>query len=206
MPRVALLLLCLVVLVAAGTQLLLPTVLEGRVADRLERGGGSAHVSLHALPAARLLFDHGDSLKVEGRDLRLQLRGRGELLDRLDGFDQVRVRIDRATAPPLAVRSFSLTRPEEGRAYAVRLTGTTSPRDVARFLGSRAAGGLGGLAGDLAAGALPSGGRSRIPLAVAATVRSRDGHRQVTSSRGTVAGVPAGPLVGLVMDAVVREL
>jgi hypothetical protein len=198
MPRVVVILAVFVALLAVGSELLLPPVLEGKAAGRLERGGGDAHVSLRAFPAARLLFDHGSSLKVEGHRLRLTLGGRGEVLDRLDGFDEVRVRLDHASAPPLAVRSFSLTRRHEGGDYAVRMSGTTTPRDVARFLG--------GLVGDLAAGALPGGGREQVPLDMSATVRSQDGRRQVVSSRGTVAGVPAGPLVGLVLDAVVRRL
>ena len=78
------------------------------------------------------------------------------------------------------------------------MSGTTTPRGVARFLG--------GLVGELAAGALPGGGRVPVPVDVAATVRSRNGEREVVSSRGTVAGVPAGPLVGVVLDAVVRRL
>jgi hypothetical protein len=206
MPRVAVLLVGFAALLALGCQLLLPPLLEGKAADRLERGGGSARVSLKALPAARLLFNHGDSLEVDGHDLRLELGGRGKLLDRIDGFDEVRVRLHSVAASPFEVRAFSLTRAEEGGDYSVHMTGTTSPREVARFLGSRAAGGLGGLVGDLTAGALPLEGRNRIPMDLAARVRSREGRRQVLSARGTVAGLPAGPLVGFVMDAVVRRL
>ena len=198
MPRVAVLLVGLAALLAVGSQLLLPPLLEGRVADRLERGGGDADVSLRSLPAVRLLFHHGSSLKVEGHDLRLPLGGREQVLDRLDGFDEVRVRLHRVRVTPLAMRSFSLARAHEKGDYAVRMSGTTTPRDVARFLG--------GLVGDLAAGALPGGGREPVPVDVAATVRSRHGRREVVSARGTVAGVPAGPLVGVVLDAVVRRL
>jgi hypothetical protein len=198
MPRVAVLLVGLAALLAVGSQLLLPPVLEGRVADRLERGGGKADVSLRALPAARLLFDHGSSLKVEGHDLRLPLGGREQVLDRLDGFDEVRVHLHRVRVPPLSLRSFFLARAHENGDYAVRMSGTTTPREVGRFLG--------GVLGDLAAGALPGGGRERLPVDVGAIVRSRQGRREVVSARGTVAGVPAGPLVGVVLDAVVRRL
>src|SRR5205809_6684335 len=147
MRRVVVLLLGVVALLAGGSQLFLPTFLEGRVADRLERDGGSADVSLHALPAARLLFDHGDSLKVEGKNLRLRLGGQDRVLDRLDGFDKVEMRLRRVAAPPLSVRSFLLKRRSHGGDYAVRMTGSTTPRDVAAFLGSQAGGGLGGLLG-----------------------------------------------------------
>jgi hypothetical protein len=206
MRRVAVLLLGLLALLAGGSQLFLPPILEDRVADRLERDGGTADVSLHAFPAARLLFDHGDSLKIEGDDLRLRLGGKGRVLDRLDGFDKVEMRLRRVAAPPLTVRSFLLKRRNGGDDYEVRMTGSTTPRDVAAFLGSQAAGGLGGLAGALAAQALPAGGRSRIPLEVEARMRSRNGRSHVVSARGTVAGVSAGPLVGLVLEAVVRRV
>jgi hypothetical protein len=206
MRRVAVLLVALVALLAAGAQLFLPTYLEGRVEDRLEQHGGSADVSLRALSAERLLFDHGDSLKVEGHGLRLRLGGQGRVLERLDGFDEVNMRLHRLSAPPLAVSSFVLRRPDSQSDYTVRMTGSTTPRDVARFLGSQAAGGLGGLAGGLAAQALPAGGRTRIPLDVDARIRSHHGRSHVVSARGSVAGVSASPLVELVLDAVVARL
>jgi hypothetical protein len=202
---VAVLVACLVVAVG-GSQLVLPSVLEGRVADRLERGGGHADVSLEAVPAARLLFHHGHRLSVDGRGLNLGLTGRQAVFDRLDDFDEVRVRLTSVRAGPLFLRRFALTRSGGNSDYAVRLRGTTSPREVARFLGSRAAGALGGLIGDLATGVLPKAGNGRVPLDVTATVRSHGGRREVTSATGSVAGIPAGPIVQLVVDAVVRQL
>jgi hypothetical protein len=206
MARLALIPVGLLLVLLAASQLLLPPFLEGRVSDRLERGGGSADVSLKAVPAGRLLFHDGDELDVNGRGLRLELGGRGETLDRLDGFDEVHVRLTDADAEPLRVRRFALTRSESDRDYAVRMAGSTTPREVARFLGSQAAGSLGGTLGDLATELLPDGGEVRVPVDMEATVRSRNGRREVTSATGSVAGVPAGPLVQLVLDAVVRSL
>ena len=94
MRRVAVLLVAVVALLAAGAQLFLPTYLEGRVEDRLEQHGGSADVSLRALSAERLLFDHGDSLKVEGHGLRLRLGGQGRVLEAPGRLDEVRRELD----------------------------------------------------------------------------------------------------------------
>ena len=198
MARLALILVGLVLLLLAVSQLLLPPFLEGRVSDRLEKGGGSADVSLKAVPAGRLLFHDGDELDVNGRGLRLELGGRQERLSDLDGFDEVHVLLTDTDAGPMRVDRFALTRSESDRDYAVRMAGTTSPREMARFLA--------GSLGDLATGLLPGGGEGRVPVAMEATVRSRGGRREVTSATGSVAGVPAGPLVQLVLDAVVRSL
>jgi hypothetical protein len=180
--------------------------MERAVRDRLEEEGGNAEVSLSAVPALRLLFSDGKSLEVEGRGLRVRPERRAKVLDRLDGFDRVHVRLSDVDAEPLELRAFLLTREEGESGYGVRLAATTSPREVARFLGTRAGGALGGLLGDLAAGTLPGDGSTPVPMAIDADVRSRGGRAEVVSARGSVAGIPAGPLVQIVVDAVVRQL
>jgi hypothetical protein len=197
MPRIAVVLVAALVALGLGSQLLLPPIMEDQVANRLERDGGSATVSLDAVPAVRLLFDDGDKLRVEGRGLRLDVGREGEL-DRLDGFNEVHVSLTDVVADPLRVRRFALTRSSGQRDYAMRMAAVTTPRAVARFLG--------GPLGDLGAGLLPGGGDNRVPLEVEATVRSHHGRREVTSASGSVAGIPAGPIAQLVVDAVVRRL
>jgi len=206
MPRVAVLTLALVAVLAAGGQLALPALAERRAQDRLEQGGGRASVEVRAVPAVRLLFGDGDRFEAEGRGLRVDVREEGGDLDRLDGFDSVRVHLTALEAGPLAVREFDLARPEGAGRYALRLVAVTTPREVAGFLGSQAGGFLGGVFGDLAAGGLPGGGDSRVPLRLRAQVQSRDGRASVGSARGTVAGVPAGPLAELVVTAVLERL
>src|SRR5919202_5605727 len=66
-----------------ASQLLLPGIAERRGEDRLERHGGTAKVSMSALPAARLLFHDGDSLTVKGRGLRLEPAERNRTLRRM---------------------------------------------------------------------------------------------------------------------------
>jgi hypothetical protein len=206
MPRVVVLLIGLVALLLVASQLALPPIAENKVESRLERDGGTAHAEVHAFPALRLLFGDGDSIDVRGRGVRLDVRGEGADLGRLDGFDEVSVRVTDAAAGPLDVRTFALTRAEGDDNYDLRTGAVTTPREVAGFLGDQAGGPLGGLFGDLAAGSLPGGGNARVPLDLSAQVASNDGRPTVSGAKGSVAGIPAGPLAQLVVAAVVARL
>jgi hypothetical protein len=206
MPRLALISAALVVVLLVGCQLLLPELAERQVEKRLEADGGSAEVSLRSFPAPRLLFGDGDAFEVVGRGVTIDLDRRERVLERLDGFDEVHVRLADLRAGPLQVGLFQLDRDEGRDAYDVLVDGKASPRDVASFLGSSAGGALGGLLGDLAAGSLPGDGEASVPLEVKARVVSVDGEVKVTSSSGSVGGVPAGPLAELVVEVVVRQL
>jgi hypothetical protein len=206
MPRPVLISLGLVVALLVGLQLLLPELAEREVEKRLEADGGSANVSLSAVPAPRLLFGDGDSFEVKGSGVAIDVERRERVLERLDGFGEVHVRLADVRADPLRVGLFQLDRDEGRDAYDVLLDGEASPRDLASFLGSSAGGALGGLLGDLAAGSLPGDGQTSVPLEVKARVVSVDGEVQVTSSSGSVAGVPAGPLAQLLVEVIVRQL
>ena len=73
-----------------------------------------------------------------------------------------------------------------------------------RALSGIAAGGtLGGVLGSLAGSALPDGGRTAVPLSLRASI---DGRAEVTDASGSVAGVRAGPLAQVVVDAVLQRL
>jgi len=85
------------------------------------------------------------------------------------------------------------------------MSATTSATRVGRFLGSQAGGPLGGLFGGVAGGSLPGGG-AEVPLELDAVVTSRDGDVEVRRARGSVAGLPAGPLTALVVAAVADRL
>jgi hypothetical protein len=207
MPRVVLIPVVGIVLVAAvslAAQVVLPGIAERRIADRLETGGGKADVSLSAFPAVRLLFGDGDRLRVKARRLRLDVGDDRRLLRRLDGFDAVRVRLRDTRVGPLELRSFVLDRPGERRDYTVQLAGRTRPRALAAFLGGRAGGSLGGELGALAGSLL--GGELPLPLDLRARVRSRGGQPEVEDTSGTVAGLPAGPLVQLALAAVLPRI
>jgi hypothetical protein len=204
MPRFALGFVCVLVAVAVAVQLALPSYLEGRVEKRLERDGGDVRVAIGAFPAFRLLAEHGDHFDVDGTGIGVDLAERRERpFERLDGFDEVRIGLRDFEAGPLAVSSFRLDRHDPGDPYDLDMRAEASPRDVARFLGSRAAGPLGALLGDLAGGAFPD---REVPLELTAEFESRGGRPEVVRASGSVAGVPAGPLTRIVLGAVLRRL
>jgi hypothetical protein len=202
MRRIGLVIGGVVVVLLVASQFVIPVLAERSAAGRLTDDGGSADVSISAFPALRLLFGHGDSLRVDGHGIDLPTEGEHNL-DRLDKFGEVHLRLRDSRAGPVAIRSFLLDKGDGRKSYDARLSGATTPRELAAFLGSRAGGPLGGLFGDLAAGtALGGGSSSRVPLELRASVNQG----RVASASGTVAGVPAGPLIQLVLDAVLRGL
>jgi hypothetical protein len=195
MRRIATVIVAVVVLLAIVSQLVLPPLAERSVRGRLTRDGGNADVSVSAFPALRLLFGHGDSLRIEGEGLRLPTEGKGDL-HKLDKFAEVHIHLRDVTAGPLALRSMQLDRADGAEAYTARLSGRTSSGELGAFLGSRAGGAFGGVIGGLA------GGNAPLPLELRASVTSTG----VEAASGTVAGVPAGPVIQLVLDAVLRTL
>jgi hypothetical protein len=207
MPRLLLLPLGLIVVLLVAGQLILPPLAERKVEDRLEEGGGRADAEIGAFPAVRLLFGgDGDRLEAAGTGLKLDVTRRQRVLERLDGFDEVEVELVDFTVGPFELDRFTMTRGEGDRSYRTSFSGEASPREVATFLGSEAGGPLGGLLGGLAAGTLLQGGDAPLPMRVRAEVESRDGRVAVTRTRGSVGGVPAGPLAQLVIELVVRRL
>ena len=49
-------------------------------------------------------------------------------------------------------------------------------------------------------------GRTAVPLSLRASIDSVDGRAEVTDASGSVAGVRAGPLAQVVVDAVLQRL
>ena len=193
----------LILLVAL--QLILPSVIEGKVEKRLERGGGDAKVSVSALPAVTLLRGSGRSIDITGSGLAYDLGKRDEKpLERLDGFGRVEVDLRNLDAGSVRLDSFVLTRAEKDEDYTLSMRGTSTPRELAGELGTAAGGALGGLIGGLASGVLGGGGP--VPLRLEATVASRDGRPEVGAANATVAGLPAGPLTEIVLRSVLDRL
>jgi hypothetical protein len=196
-----------VAVLALVIQLALPSYLEHRVQDRLEAGGGTAVVALSALPALSLLAGRGDSFKATGTGLRFDLGERRENpFERLDGFKRVDMTLSDLDAGSLQVERFQLSRRHRDEAYDLDIQATATPRELAGELGRATAGSLGGLMGSLATGFLPGAGGLAIPVKLEARVESRDGKPNVQSARGTVGGVPAGPLAEIVLGAVLDRL
>src|SRR5947208_16553278 len=119
MRRVLLIGVGIAILLLVLSQVLLPLFLEGRVEDRLTKDGGSAEVTLKALPALTLLADSGSEAKVRGHGLTLDVTGAGNKpLDDLDGFGKVDVDVTGSTAGPFHVSDLSLKRGSRSDAYS----------------------------------------------------------------------------------------
>jgi hypothetical protein len=194
------------VLVAALVigQLLLPGYTENRIEDRLTDKGGSATVNVDAFPAARLLFDDGDRIEVRGTGLDLELdEERPQVLEKLDGFEEVRVALDDTRAGPINVRSFELTRTGSAP-YHVVSRAKTSPGALAEYGATRLGLPVGPLL-DYVSGKVPQATRP-IPVRLDMSIRSENGRAIVVSGGGTVAGFPTGPLAELITEAIVVRL
>jgi len=196
----------LVVVVLVVTQIVLPPILEGRVEDRLTRGGGSAKVHLEAVPALRLLAHHGDHFSLEGRGLNFPLDQRENVFDKLDGFDTVDVRLVDVTAGPFSVKRFTLTRGHGNKRYRLATAGRTSVARVSSYLTS----GLPPLISALLAGATrgvtgPAADRP-IPFTVLADLESEGGQPRFVRGTGSVAGIPTGPLAALLAQTILSRV
>ena len=182
-----------VLVLAVVAQFALPPIVEGEMEDRLTANGGSATVELSAFPSIRLLFTDGDLARVRAREIELPLvRPDERVLEPLDGFDEVDVEIEDSRAGPVRLETAGLTRDEEAEAYAMVLDGSVTLGDAATFMG--------GFLGAIAGGAVPFGDEP-IPIDLDATLRSDDGRPRAVTVHGSVAGIPAGPLVEALAQA-----
>jgi len=184
-------------------QLVLPAIVEHRVTKELTKHGGHARVHLSALPAPRLLFKEGDSLKVRATGIvtpPASANGNGGLSD-LDGFDTVDIQVIGLHAGPLTISRLTLQRAAADRPYTATVQATVTGAALASYAGSQLGGGLGGFLGGLAGTAMP-GSSTAIPVDLTATLESDGGRINATSVEGSVAGVPAGPFVEALAAAI----
>ena len=205
MRRVILIVAAVVLALLVASQLLLPPIAASQIEHRLTKQGGHADVSVSAFPALRLLAHHGDRISITGDGLHVDLdTGRQKVFQNLDGFGQVHIRLTNVSAGPFVTQAFSLDRSTGTHTYALSLSGSFTPTEIASYLGSRVAGGLGGLFGGLAGGFM--GGSQPVPVQVSAQVESNGGDPRVVSGAGSVAGVPMGPLLEVIVAGVVGRL
>jgi hypothetical protein len=197
--------LAIVLVALVATQVLVPSYLERRAENRLTEHGGDAKVDIDALPALRLLFSKGERIEVRGEELDIPLEGeRGKVFDDLDRFREADVRLDRMTAGPLRIARFSLTRAEHGDPYHLAVSATTTVSDLGDYAGQYF-GPLAGFLGRFGSSLLP-GSAAAIPVELDALLDSDDGLAIVESVDGTVAGVPADPLVAALASAIAKRL
>jgi|GEM_PF-1120101 hypothetical protein len=192
-----------IVLLLVVSQLALPGLGESAIEDRLTENGGTAEVSLSALPAARLLWGSGDRITVSATGIELDPTDQRRVFQNLDRFGAVEITVVGATAGPIKLDSFTLTR--EGDApYALRADGSASVADLARFGIDRA-----GLPGsDIVGGILDFTGiaGADVPIELDMKLASDDGRIRVLDGDGTIAGLPTGPLAELLTSAIVVRL
>ena len=201
----ALIALATLLVVLVGTQVLVPAYLERRAENRLTEHGGEASVDIDALPAFRLLFDKGKRIRVRGEELDIPLEGeRGKVFDDLDRFAEADVRLDRLTAGPLKITRFTLARSDHGRPYTLAVSATVTAAELGDYAGQQL-GPLAGFLGRLGASILPFS-TAPIPVELDADLASEDGVAVVESVDGTVAGLPADPLVAALASAIARRL
>jgi hypothetical protein len=195
----------IVIVLLVLSQLLLPRFVDRQVEDRLTKDGGSADVTVKALPALTLLAHSGSEAKVRGSGLTLDLTLAGDRpLHELDGFRKVDIELRSSTAGPFRVSRLVLRRGSRDEPYATALDATVTGRELAAFAGRTLAGPFGDFLGGLAAGAVPYAD-STIPVHVRATIGSDDGRPRVAAATGTLAGLPAGPLLQALAVAVAQR-
>jgi hypothetical protein len=173
-----------VAVLAVAGQFVAPRIASREVEKRLTKQGGTAHASVHAFPWPRLLFTEGDSVKVKASGIGLPLVSPTKpVLKELDGFDTVDVEITSSTAGPVRIDELALKKTTGP--YQAQITGSVSPSDVTAFLTGFS---------------LPFGNEP-VPIDVDATIRSDGGRPHTVAAHGTVAGLPAGPLVEALAQA-----
>jgi hypothetical protein len=187
----------LIALLALATQLLLPRFIERRVEQKLTQHGGHARVHLSAFPSLRLLRKEGDSLTVRATGLVTpppDPASSNASLQDLDGFGSVDIQVIGTRMGPLTISRLTVKRAADGEPYTVHVQATVTGADLATYAGGQLGGGIGGLLGGLAGAATP-GASVAIPLDVTASLRSGNGGVRASNVTGSVAGLPAGPLV-----------
>jgi hypothetical protein len=197
--------LAIVLLALVATQVLVPAYLERRAENRLTEQGGEAKVDIDALPTLRLLFNKGERIEVRGEELDIPLEGeRGKVFDDLDRFREADVRLDRMTAGPLKIARFTLARGEHDQPYQLSVSATVTVAELSDYAGQQL-GPLAGLLGRIGSTLLP-GSTAPIPVELDALLESDDGLAIVQSVDGTVAGLPADPLVAALASAIAKRL
>jgi hypothetical protein len=203
--RIAALVGAAVVLLLVLTQIFLPEIGESAIEDRLTEGGGVADVSLGATPAARLLWGDGDHLEIRatGLNLDVDLDEDPQVFKDLDPFGDVEIVVNDSRAGPVEVESFVLTRDGDGP-YTLRTSGATSAADLAEFFaGDASLPGADILGGIIGATGL---GGADVPVDLNMRLDSDEGRVVVVDGGGEIAGIPTGPLAGLITQAIVVRL
>ncbi|HZO58868.1 MAG TPA: hypothetical protein VFB51_04160 [Solirubrobacterales bacterium] len=185
------------------TQGVIPGQAEKKVRDRLTKNGGTADVSIRAIPAIRLLFDDGDELDVEAHGIAIPATDlRGGSFKELDGFDEMRFDMVRSEVGPFTADRVLMSRDEGEETYDFMFRGSTSAGQLADFA-------LGSFPPILRSLVETLGGRpadAEIPIRLDAELRSVDGRAELVRGSGTVAGLPLGGIALPIAGAIISRL
>jgi len=185
------------------TQGVIPNRTENKIEDRLTKHGGTADVTVKAIPAIRLLFDDGDELSVDARRIDIPVAElRGGALKKLDGFDHMRFEMTSSEIGPFTADRAVLRRPEGAKLYDFAFTGSTSPGQLADFA-------LGSLPPALRSLIETISGRSAdsaIPIHLDAKLKSDNGRAELVRGSGSVAGLPIAGIALPIAGTIISQL
>jgi len=187
-----------------ATQVLLPSLAARAVEERLTERGGSADVTLGAIPALRLLFSDGERFEVEASELELDVDEQVRVFERLDGFALVDVSIADSHAGPIALSDFELSRDGVGP-YNLTASGEATVSELATF-GLEQLEVPGASLLDLLLDPFVETVDGPVPIELDMELTSEDGRVRVVSGESEIAGFAAGPLAELITSAIVVQL
>jgi hypothetical protein len=196
----------LIALVALGSQIAIPAYVSSQVEDDLTQNGGTAHVEIHATPAAKLIGGHGDRIEIHARDLRFDLPTQSsDVFDRLDGFDEVDAELARVHTGPFEIEQFVLKRGQGQDTYRMTMKARSTPAQLTDYAAERLGAPFNGFMGRFATGLLPWDDNP-VPVSIDALVRSDGGRITVIQASGDVAGLPVNPIAERLAGAVANRL
>ncbi|MGH2979181.1 MAG: hypothetical protein ACRDLQ_06045 [Solirubrobacterales bacterium] len=201
--RLILAILAVLVIALVATQILLPRMGESQVEDRLTRDGGTADVTIEAVPAVRLLFDDGDKLVVRGREVNIPVTDlRGGSFKELDGFDEVDVRLGLSNIGPFFAERVTIARGKGEELYAFAYRGSTSAAEVGDF----ALSGLPPLLRSALTALAGRAGSQELPIRLDVNLRSDNGRARVVGGTGTFAGLPLSGFALGIAGAIISRI
>jgi hypothetical protein len=160
-------------------QLLLPSIATSRLRSALSANGSGVHVSLHAFPAAELLFGHADSVDVRIDRLRISKGGSGslhQLLQRIGRTGQLNASVGSMWSHNLELRHVLLRK----RGGELTLRASVTHAAIARALPSYLR----------VTGTAKAGGGLSLSLTASVLGKSVTAHAAVVVHAGDVEIVP----------------
>lgn len=194
----------LIVFALVATQVMVPSFAEREVEDRLTEGGGTADVTIGAVPAVRLLFSDGERFEVDARDLHLDVDEELRVFERLDGFSRVDVTIADSSAGPIALSEFELHRDGPGP-YTLSASGQALASELTTF-GLEQLEVPGASLLDFFLDPFTEVVDAEVPIELDVQLTSNKGQVQVVSGESEIAGFETGPLAELITSAIVVQL